>query len=374
MLIDALTRRTWIKEDDLAKAILLNPKQVRKALHYLEEERIVTRSHVKEKDKDREVRTRQRAEENGVDEGIIQERIRNIDKKTVSYVCLNYSRIVDALRLRVGTARADLKFKIEKGPVTVLYRCTNDPEECGKRYSSLDAMRLMDMKTGQFLCQVCQREVIQLGGGEDGAPPEPKTKAGLQAILAKFERQIAPVQRQLDKVKNNTPPQYGTLNEWTKAKRRAAERAANGGAGHGGAGRGGAGGLGVRIDELEETKFEVTLGLTREQEAAAEAELNAPKMQPEWVTRNQFAADDAAAEGGGGGGAGTSAGGGIGGGGGGDGDGDAEKKNSKSAAAAAEEAVQQEWLKAGPSILFTHIFRSTHRLFEVNTRILTGGD
>jgi hypothetical protein len=49
VLIDALTRRTWIKEDDLAKAILLNAKQVRKALHYLEEERIVTRAHVKEK-------------------------------------------------------------------------------------------------------------------------------------------------------------------------------------------------------------------------------------------------------------------------------------------------------------------------------------
>ena len=37
-------------------------EQVRKALNYLEEERVVTRTHVKEKDKDREARTRQRAE------------------------------------------------------------------------------------------------------------------------------------------------------------------------------------------------------------------------------------------------------------------------------------------------------------------------
>ena len=56
--MDALTRRTWVKEDDLAAAILLNPKQVRKALHYLEEERVVTRAHVREKDRDREVCTR----------------------------------------------------------------------------------------------------------------------------------------------------------------------------------------------------------------------------------------------------------------------------------------------------------------------------
>ena len=31
-------------------------EQVRKALNYLEEERVVTRTHVKEKDKDREAR------------------------------------------------------------------------------------------------------------------------------------------------------------------------------------------------------------------------------------------------------------------------------------------------------------------------------
>jgi hypothetical protein len=61
----------------------------------------------------------------------------------VTYVSLNYSRIVDSLNLRIGAAHADLKFKVDKGPVEVLYRCTNDPEICGKKYSSLDAMRLM---------------------------------------------------------------------------------------------------------------------------------------------------------------------------------------------------------------------------------------
>ena len=54
VLVDALTRRTWVKEDDLANAVLLSAKQVRKALLYLEEQRLVTRAHVKEKDKDRE--------------------------------------------------------------------------------------------------------------------------------------------------------------------------------------------------------------------------------------------------------------------------------------------------------------------------------
>ena len=166
VLIDALTRRTWVKEEELARAVLLSAKQVRKTLLYLEEQRLVTRSHVKEKDKERHERTRRRAEENGVDEGIIQERLRNIEKKTVTYVCLNYSRVVDALTLRIYTARRDLKHKAEKGPVSVLFKCTADPELCDKRYSSLDAARLMDPATGAFVCQVCRSPVVQLGGGE----------------------------------------------------------------------------------------------------------------------------------------------------------------------------------------------------------------
>ena len=305
VLIDALTRRTWVKEEELARAVLLSAKQVRKALLYLEEQRLVTRSHVKEKDKERHERTRQRAEENGVDEGIIQERLRNIEKKTVTYVCLNYSRVVDALTLRIYTARRDLKHKAEKGPVSVLFKCTADPELCDKRYSSLDAARLMDPATGAFVCQVCRSPVVQLGGGEDGAAAEPRTREGLRKQLETFEAQIAPVARQLEKCRTIVPPQYGSLNEFARARRRAAERLAGEAglddaqrAARGGGFGGGADGLGIQHEALEDTKFEITLGLTEEQEAAMEAERHAPKAQPEWITRDQFARENAAMEGG----------------------------------------------------------------------------
>ena len=296
VLIDALTRRAWVKEDDLARAVLLSSKQVRKALHYLEEQRIVRRAHVKEKDKEREERTRARAEENGVEEAIIAERIRAIEKKIVTYVCLDYSRVVDAVQLRLAAAHADLKYRVEKGPVSVLYKCTSDADVCGKRYSSLDAMRLLDPSTGLFTCQVCKGEVVQLGGGEDGAPPEPRTKEGMKAILAKFERQTAPVLKQLAKVRGLTPPQYGSLNEWTRARRRAAANlGANPGAigGHG-LGSGGGGSMAINVDNLEDTTFEVTLGLTEEQEAELEAAANPAKAQPEWLKGSQFVDDDPA--------------------------------------------------------------------------------
>ena len=76
VLVDALTRRTWVKEDDLANAVLLSAKQVRKALLYLEEQRLVTRAHVKRRTRTaRRARGRARARRgpNNVDEHIIME-------------------------------------------------------------------------------------------------------------------------------------------------------------------------------------------------------------------------------------------------------------------------------------------------------------
>jgi transcription initiation factor TFIIE subunit alpha len=326
VLVDALSRRTWVKEDDLAAAVLLSAKQVRKALLYLEEQRFVTRAHVKEKDKDREDRTRARGEENGVDEHVIQERIRNIDKTIVTYVCLNYSRVVDAVNLRVGTARKNLKHRAEKGPVSVLFKCIADLEICGKRYSSLDASRLLDMTTMQFKCSVCAAEVVQCGGGEDGGVPEPRTREAVRAALAKFEQQVLPIQKQLDRVKGTVPPQYGTLNEYTRARKKAAAR--NGGVGNN-FGLNARGGLNVQLDSLEDTTFEVTLGLTEEQEAEADAAAHAPKIAPEWITKNAFAKEDA------------TMGGGIGG-----GDTDAKANATDDSTAKAEEKIKEEWLRA----------------------------
>ena len=52
MILDALTRRRWVKEDELAADILLHPKQLRKTLRYLEEDQLVLRGQVRETPKD----------------------------------------------------------------------------------------------------------------------------------------------------------------------------------------------------------------------------------------------------------------------------------------------------------------------------------
>jgi transcription initiation factor TFIIE subunit alpha len=48
VILDALTRRQWVKEDDLAKVLRLHPKQLRRTLRVLEEEMLVIREHRRE--------------------------------------------------------------------------------------------------------------------------------------------------------------------------------------------------------------------------------------------------------------------------------------------------------------------------------------
>jgi transcription initiation factor TFIIE subunit alpha len=62
IVVDALTRRQWIREDDLAHALKLNPKQLRRVLRHLESLRVLTRSHVKERQALKEQRLVERGE------------------------------------------------------------------------------------------------------------------------------------------------------------------------------------------------------------------------------------------------------------------------------------------------------------------------
>ncbi|KAM7474270.1 hypothetical protein LguiB_021513 [Lonicera macranthoides] len=48
VVLDALTRRQWVREEDLAKDLKLHSKQLRRTLRFFEEEKLVTRDHRKE--------------------------------------------------------------------------------------------------------------------------------------------------------------------------------------------------------------------------------------------------------------------------------------------------------------------------------------
>ncbi|XVF03556.1 hypothetical protein REPUB_Repub05bG0003800 [Reevesia pubescens] len=49
VVVDALTRRLWVREEDLAKELKLHSKQLQRILRLFEEEKLVTRDHRKER-------------------------------------------------------------------------------------------------------------------------------------------------------------------------------------------------------------------------------------------------------------------------------------------------------------------------------------
>lgn len=280
VVVDALTRRTWTREDDLASDLKLSFKQCRKLLTYLEREKLVTRAHVREKDR---ARAAALAERGITDAPEV--------KKTVSWCSLNYGRLLDVVRFRLLLVKKRARAAVDKGKVHEVYVCVGPEEECGRTYSSLDAAALLDPMEMVFKCANCGCEVKQ--AGRDGAP-EPEgaareTKESLQRRYDELEKQFKPLEVQLAKAMKTPAPLYGTLTEWAVARKRYAQN--KGGGGGAGGRRGGA-----ALDaHLEETKFVVELGSTAE-EQEKQAELDAIKVQPEWVTRNQFEKEDAAAE------------------------------------------------------------------------------
>ncbi|EXC28061.1 hypothetical protein L484_022297 [Morus notabilis] len=48
VVLDALARRQWVREEDLAKDLKLHSKQLRRTLRFFEEEKLVTRDHRRE--------------------------------------------------------------------------------------------------------------------------------------------------------------------------------------------------------------------------------------------------------------------------------------------------------------------------------------
>ena len=213
-------------------------------------------------------------------------------KKIVTYVCLDYSRVVDAVQLRCRRARS-LKYRVEKGRsacctsarATRTFAASGTPARprcgCSIRPRGCSRARCAKGRWSSWAAAKTARPRTQDQGGDEGDPRQVRARR--------------PRVEQLAKVRGLTPPQYGTLNEWTRARRRAfANAAGNGGQGLGsnGQGLGSGGGMAINVDNLEDTTFEVTLGLTEEQEAELEAAANPKKAQPEWLKGSVYVDDE----------------------------------------------------------------------------------
>ncbi|GER31603.1 transcription initiation factor IIE alpha subunit family protein [Striga asiatica] len=229
VILDALTRRQWVREEDLAKDLKLHTKQLRRTLRFFEEEKLITRDHRKETSKGAKIYNA------AVAATVDGQKIgREGDEKqklhTQSYCCLDYSQIYDVVRYRLHRMKKKLKDEVESKNTVQEYVCPN----CNKRYNALDALRLISPYDEYFHCESCNGVLVaesdkfaaqEMGNGDDNASRRRNDK--LKDMLRKMEEQLKPLIDQLGRVKDLPAPEFGNLQAW-ELRANAAGRALNG--------------------------------------------------------------------------------------------------------------------------------------------------
>ncbi|GAB4825217.1 hypothetical protein Ancab_008092 [Ancistrocladus abbreviatus] len=288
VILDALTRRQWVREEDLAKDLRLHTKQLRRTLRFFEEEKLVMRDHRKENAKGAKIYNAAVA---ATADG--QPHSRDGDEKmkvhTHSYCCLDYAQIYDVVRYRIYRMKKKLKDELESKNTVQEYICPN----CGKRYNALDAARLVSTEDEYFHCESCNGELVaesdklaaqELGDADDNARRRRREK--LKDMLQKMEVQLKPLVEQLNRVKDLPVPEFGSLQGW-EARARAAGRAAMGDSSINDPSKSSQGLGGTPMPFLGETKVEVAFsGIQAKDEDSKSEVANGPmKVLPPWMIK-----------------------------------------------------------------------------------------
>lgn len=271
--LDALTRREWVEEDQLALDLKVSPHVLRKTLRALEGEQFLRREHRKFKDVQKEKEAAEAGEEK-----------RPLLAKTQSLCCIDYPRVVEILQLRIHMMRKKLKDDLEESDPVMTYKCA----QCQKVYTSFDAVRLLSFADHKLHCEDCGADVEQALGssGQTGDDDQRRArKAMLKKLQAKMELQLKPLINQLKEVKDAEPPDFGFHVDWTREQALKAIKRGNAANG-GGSNKSGTGAGGNPLDTYWSDKTAVEVDMVS-QEAADEQVKNeeapAGKEMPAWM-------------------------------------------------------------------------------------------
>lgn len=288
VVLDALTRRQWVREEDLAKALKLHSKQLRRTLRFFEEEKLVTREHRKETAKGVKIYNAAIA---ATADG--QQPVKEGDEKnkihTHSYCCLDYAQIYDVVRYRLHRMKKKLKDELDSRNTIQQYICPN----CGKRYSAFDALQLVSMIDEYFHCENCNGELIaesdklaaeEMGDGDDNARRRRREK--LRDMLQKMEEQLKPLITQLARVKDLAVPEFGGLLAW-EARVHATARVTGDSNANDSKSSLGQGYGGTPMPFLGETRVEVALpGMDlKEEDTGLDTKSASMKVLPPWMIK-----------------------------------------------------------------------------------------
>ncbi|KAL6529563.1 hypothetical protein OROGR_015186 [Orobanche gracilis] len=284
--VDGSLQRQWVREEDLAKDLKLQTKQLRRTLRVLEIEKLVTRDHRKETSKGAKIYNAAVAA-NG--EG--QQTRREVDEKfkmhTHSYCCLDYAQIYDVARYRLHRMKKKLKDELESKNTVQEYICPN----CSKRYTALDALRLISPYDEYFHCESCNGVLVAESDKLDGQEPgdgddnvRRRRHDKIKDMLTKMEEQLKPLIDQLARVKDLPVPEFGNLQAW-ELRANTSTRSANGELNPNDPSKSSHGlGFGGTPMPYGETKVEVAFSGIGEQGENESANANTPaKILPPWM-------------------------------------------------------------------------------------------
>lgn len=289
VVLDALTRRQWVREEDLAKALKLHSKQLRRTLRFFEEEKLVTRDHRKETAKGAKVYSAAVAA-TADGQPLTKEGEEKMKLHTHSYCCLDYAQIYDVVRYRIHRMKKKLKDELDSRNTIQEYICPN----CGRRFSAFDALQLWSQNDEYFHCENCNSELVaesdklaaeEMGDGDDNARRRRREK--LKDMLQKMEEQLKPLTLQLARVKDLPVPEFGTLQAWEARANAVARMNGDSNANDSSKSSQGAGYGGTPMPFLGETKVEVALAgaEAKEESTATDAKSASMKVLPPWMIK-----------------------------------------------------------------------------------------
>ncbi|TYI18511.1 hypothetical protein ES332_A07G096000v1 [Gossypium tomentosum] len=245
VVLDALTRRQWVREEDLAKELKLHSKQLRRTLRLFEEEKLITREYRKETAKGAKLyNAAVAATVDGQPSG--KEGEEKVKLHTHSYYCLDYAQIYDVVRYRLHRMKKKLKDELEDKNTVQEYVCPG----CSKR--------------------------------DDNA--RRRRRENLKDMLQKMEVQLKPLMEQINRVKDMPIPEFGTLLSW-ETRVGAAGHALNG-AGSNDPYKNSQGYCGTPMPFLGDTKVEVAFsGLDSKEDVKTESASTSLKVLPPWMIK-----------------------------------------------------------------------------------------
>ncbi|KAG7546799.1 TFIIEalpha/SarR/Rpc3 HTH domain [Arabidopsis suecica] len=279
IVLDALARRQWVREEDLAKELKRNAKELRKLIRHFEEQKFVMRYHRKE--------TAKRAKMysyavGGTTDGRAED---NVKFHTHSYCCLDYAQIYDIVRYKLHRLKKKFKDELEDRNTVQEYGCPN----CKRKYNALDALRLISMEDDSFHCENCNGELVmecnkltseEVVDGGDNARRRQREK--VKVWLQDLEVELKPLTELINRVKDLPFPAFEPFPAWEVRAAKAARE--NGDLNPNDPSRSLGGYGSTPMPFLGETKVEVNLGEGKE-DVKSKGGDSSLKMLPPWMIK-----------------------------------------------------------------------------------------